>query len=217
MTPGRELKHNAEVLLRPWHRNPLSVLLSPCLAQVELTPCKHQAQLTLNCTVCAISDWIHSNLTDLFHSGTTASKIKTPFNTPFIFINFIFFKLHKRTLFFQFFFPHLFYSNASCREIPSWDKAAFCSDLTRPFTNTILLRRFALTPTLTGFKLPSYPPLFRQHEINPLLHCSLSLLFKYLLLQLSLVSSTNSYRCWLIFSHQKSSTKFQFWGNFYIK
>lgn len=101
--------------------------LSPCLAQVELTPCKHQAQLTLNCTVCAIPDWIHanlkhqaqltlnsivcaipdwihSNLTDLLHSGTTASKIKTPFNKPFIFINFIFFKLHKRTLFSIIFF-----------------------------------------------------------------------------------------------------------------
>lgn len=141
--------------------------LSPCLAQVELTPCKHQAQLTLNCTVCAIPDWIHanlkhqaqltlnsivcaildwihSNLTDLLHSGTTASKIKPPFNKPFIFINFIFFKLHKRTLFFNYFFPHLFYSNASCREIPSRDEAAFCSDLTRTLTNTILLRRFAL-------------------------------------------------------------------------
>lgn len=73
-------------------------------------------------------------------------------------------------------------------------------------------------PRSDRFQTTKLPPSLQiEHEINPLLHCSLSLLLKYLLPQLSLVSSTNSYKCWLIFSHQKSSREVQCWGNFYIK
>lgn len=102
------------------------------------------------------------------------------------FISFSFFKLHVRTTF-SFFFPIYFFIltvnllNASCREIFSWDKAVFCSDiqglLQIPFCPGALLS----PQTLISFKIPSYPLLFIQTaKINHLLHCSLSLLFYYL-------------------------------------
>lgn len=139
--------------------------------------------------MCANPYLIHANFNEPFHFLTTASRINTdPLSS--CFISFIFFKLHIRTLFpfaqFISLFSVLFYSNPSCRESVSWDKAVFCCDITRTFTNTILPRRFARTPTADWFqntKLP--PPLQTEHKIYHLLHCSLSLLFKYLLTQLS--------------------------------
>lgn len=190
----------------------LWVLLSPCLAQVELTPCKHWPALS-------VPDWIHPNLTDLSHSGTTASKIKTPFNRLFIFINFIFFKLHKRTLFYSMifflltYFTHLLLAGKFPLEIKLYSALILQELLQIPFCSGGLL-----SPQLWQVSNHQVTPLSSDRTWNQsLLHCSLSLLFKYLLPQLSLVSSTNSYRCWLIFSHQKSSIKFQCWRNFYIK
>lgn len=151
---------------------------------------------------------LQQTYTDLLHFLTTAPRTNLSIkHTLYLLASSVssFQTSHKNCFSFYFFFISsillFFHFNASRRTVPSQDKAVSCSDSTRPFKHTALLRRFALLPAADWFQNTKFTHScpYRPQNISPP-----PLLLKYgvpQLLQHCYILKT------LIFSHQRSSMK----------
>lgn len=147
--------------------------------------CNRQAQLTLDYILCANPYLIHAKFTALFHFLTTASRINTPFNRPFIFLLHqfqLFQTAHKNT--FSFFSNLFLYSRCYFTQMLlagkfSLEIKLYSALILQELVQIPFCPRALLSPQmLIGVKIP-IPLLYRQTTKSITFSIALSLLFKY--------------------------------------